>query len=173
MTRDRAAAVPLCSKYKQLFHEKQHLNGDIFAISPFFLYFNVIPREVTAPRGLVLRPTVATEQRRRLDGRERSRERPAHLQAGNDAPRDTGTTQDRTGSRARTTSGEMAVKSAAVYLVRGAWLIHTIQGEATHQPANRDKIAGGWGANYPPARKKREARSPFTSRARRNGRAIT
>ena len=69
--------------------------------------------------GLVLRPTVGTEQRRSLDGREISRERPAHLHAGNDAPRDTGTTQDITGSRARTTSGEMAVKTAAVYLVGG------------------------------------------------------
>lgn len=68
------------------------------------------------------------------------RERPAQLKAGNDAPRDTGTTQDRTGSRARINSGEMAVKAAAVYFVRGAWLIHTQTGEATPQPANREKV---------------------------------
>lgn len=90
------------------------------------------------------------------------RERPAHLHAGNDAPRDTGTTQDRTGSRVRINSGEMAVKTAAVYFVRGAWLIHTHTGEATPQPANREKVfnsfAGGWGANYPPHRKKRGTR---------------
>jgi len=71
----------------------------------------------------------------------------------------------------------MAVKAAAVYYVRGAWLIHTHTGEATPQPANREKVffsfVGGWGANYPPHRKKRETlrRSPHI--ARRLGRAIT
>ena len=76
--RDRAAAVPLCSKYKQLFHEKQHLNGRIFAISPFFLYFKAIPPEVTARAGAGFaanRRHRTTEKPRRA--RMIERERPA------------------------------------------------------------------------------------------------
>ena len=135
-------------------------------------------------RGLVLRPLVGTEQRRGLGAREDLGECPAPSTSGKRHARDTMTTQDIDARSARKNSGEG--RKGCFVRVKGAWLepIRKRGRRMANRPPERSGASyslgvggaggagGGWGPNSPRRSKEgNEVSSPFTLRARRNGRA--